>query len=53
MSQKSEPQSIANRQKGVESDAAIEQMFGYFSRKEPPRKVVSDLDALQAPERAA
>lgn len=53
MSQKSEPQSIASRQKGAESDAAIEQMFGYFSRKEQPRKIVSELDALQTPERAA
>lgn len=53
MSQNTEPQSIASRQNGKEADTALEQMFGYFSRDEQPRRIVTEFDAYRAAGRAA
>lgn len=48
MAQDSKPLSIAERARNSEADAALEQMFGYFSRDERSRPIVSELDARQA-----
>ncbi len=53
MSQDTQPQSIASRQNGKEADNALEQMFGYFSREEQPRRIVTEFDAYRAGIRAA
>lgn len=42
------PLSLAARKRSLEADAALEQMFGYFTRQETPRPVISDLDAQKA-----
>lgn len=53
MSQNTAPQSIANRQNGKEADDSLDQMYGYFSREETPRRIVTEFDACRAAGRAA
>ncbi|WP_166461822.1 hypothetical protein [Paracoccus alkanivorans] len=53
MSQESKPQSIADRQRNSEAEAALEQMFGYFSREGQTHRVISEFDAYRAAGRAA
>ncbi|WCR00340.1 hypothetical protein [Paracoccus aestuarii] len=42
------PLSIADRKRSLEADAVLDQMYGYYTREETPRAVVSDLDARRA-----
>lgn len=42
------PLSLAARKRSIEADAVLEQMFGYFTRQDTPRAVISDLDAQKA-----
>ncbi|WP_265502644.1 hypothetical protein [Paracoccus beibuensis] len=42
------PLSIADRKRSIEADAVLDQMYGYYTREEAPRLVVSDLDARKA-----
>lgn len=42
------PLSIADRKRSLEADAVLEQMYGYYTREEAPRLVVSDVDAQKA-----
>lgn len=42
------PLSIADRKRSLQADAALEQMYGYYSRDEAPRAVVSEFDAQRA-----
>jgi len=42
------PLSIADRKRSIEADAVLDQMYGYFTREESPRHVVSELDARKA-----
>ncbi|WP_170167157.1 hypothetical protein [Paracoccus methylarcula] len=53
MSQETKPQNIAERQRNSEAEAALEQMFGYFSREGQTRRIVSEFDAYRAAGRAA
>ena len=40
--------SIAQRKLAAEADAVLEQMYGYFTREERPRLVITELDARRA-----
>lgn len=40
--------SIDARKRAAEADAALDQMYGYFTREEAPRVVVTELDARRA-----
>lgn len=42
------PLSIADRKRSIEAEAVLDQMYGYYSREESPRYVVSELDAQKA-----
>lgn len=42
------PLSIADRKRNQAADAALDQMYGYYTRNETPRAVVSELDARRA-----
>jgi len=42
------PLSLAARKRSAEADAVLEQMYGYFTREESPRPVISELDAQKA-----
>lgn len=53
MSQDSKPQNIAERLRNSEAEAALEQMFGYFSREGQTRRIVSEFDAYRAAGRIA
>ncbi|WP_277023677.1 hypothetical protein [Paracoccus hibiscisoli] len=44
----SKPLSIADRKRSLQADAALEQMYGYYTRDDAPRPVVSELDAQRA-----
>lgn len=48
MAQETKPQSIADRKRDAEANAALEQMYGYFTPEERRRPVVSELDARKA-----
>lgn len=40
--------SIAERKLAAEAEAVLEQMYGYFTREDRVRQVISDLDARRA-----
>lgn len=40
--------SIADRKRAAEAEAVLDQMYGYFTREEAPRVIVSELDARRA-----
>lgn len=40
--------SIAARKRAAEAEAALDQMYAYFTRDEMPRAVVTELDARRA-----
>ncbi|MGP9804367.1 hypothetical protein [Paracoccus sp. NSM] len=40
--------SIADRKRAADAEAALDQMYGYFTREEAPRVIVSELDARRA-----
>lgn len=40
--------SIAARKRAAEAEAALDQMYAYFTRDEMPRAVVTELDARLA-----
>ncbi|WP_410218772.1 hypothetical protein [Paracoccus sp. (in: a-proteobacteria)] len=42
------PLSLAARKRSAEADAVLDQMYGYYTRSESPRVVISDLDAQKA-----
>ena len=42
------PLSIADRKAQIEADAVLALMFGYFTREEAPRAVITELDARRA-----
>lgn len=42
------PLSIADRKRNIDADAALDQMYSYFTRDEMPRPVISELDARRA-----
>lgn len=44
----SSPLSIEARKRGQQADAALEQLFGYYSRDDRPRAVITELDARTA-----
>lgn len=48
MEDQTKPLSIADRKRAIEADAVIEQMYGYYSREERPRVVVSEFNAQRA-----
>ena len=48
MSTETKTTSIAARKRSLEADAVLDQMFGYFTREEAPRAVISELDAQKA-----
>lgn len=39
--------SIAERKRAAEAEAVLDQMYGYFTRQEAPRVIVSELDAAR------
>ncbi len=40
--------SIAQRKLAAEAEAVLEQLYGYFTREERPRLVISEFDARRA-----
>ena len=40
--------SIAQRKLAAEAEAVLDQMYGYFTREEAPRPVMSEFDARRA-----
>ncbi|WP_022707566.1 MULTISPECIES: hypothetical protein [Paracoccus] len=48
MSKDDKTTSIAARKRSLEADAVLDQMYGYFTREDESRKVVSEFDAQKA-----
>nr|WP_162623628.1 hypothetical protein [Paracoccus saliphilus] len=48
LNEQTKPLSLAARKRSMEADAALDQMFGYFTRQETPRAVITELDARKA-----
>lgn len=40
--------SIAARKRAAEAEAVLDQMYGYYTREESPRVIVTELDARRA-----
>lgn len=53
MSQDSKQHSIAENLRNSEAEAALEQMYGYFSREDRSRRIVSEFDAYRTASKAA
>ncbi|WP_405405472.1 hypothetical protein [Paracoccus sp. Ld10] len=46
--QTQKPLSIADRKRSQQADAALEQMYGYYTRGDGMQPIVSELDAYKA-----
>lgn len=46
--EQTKPLSLAARKRSMDADAALEQMYGYFTRQDAPRPVITELDAQKA-----